>query len=323
MGSALNGFIVGAVAAVYLGVNCGDQIDTLVEDLTGSLAATIDYQADAISAPPAPATQTPDPQESLQALSTPVDPVTPGTTLEQRWADFAAAPAALSASSEFPWRHCFRRAAASHDLPEPLLLAVASGESGFDPAARSAKDAIGLMQIRWPQTGNHLGIHREADLYDPCTNVDAGTRYLKELLSRFDNNLHRALAAYNYGPGRIKGGAMPEGARWYSQYIYQHLQQVLGEDHVPSSELLRPGQTNTAGHLVLMQFSRPQRARDFINYLQNLAPDLELRQRSEALGQQEVVVLYRDENGREQVLASLAEAGLAPLLTQHNPSQTL
>lgn len=323
MGSAFNGFIVGALAAAYLGINYGDQMDKLMAGMTGSLASITAYETATPAGQPLPDVQPPDPQESMQALPAPVDPVSPDLSLEQRWASFAATPPQLPGAAEFPWRHCFRRAAASHDLPEPLLLAVASGESGFDPAARSAMDAIGLMQIRWPQTGKHLGIYREADLYDPCTNVEAGTRYLKELLARFDNNLHRALAAYNYGPGRIDDGAMPEGARWYSQYIYQHLQQVLGEDHVPTSELLRPGQDRTGGHLVLMQFSRPQRARDFINHLQNLVPGLELRQRSEALGQQEVVVLYRDQSGRERALASLAEAGLAPLLAQRNPSHTL
>ncbi len=179
------------------------------------------------------------------------------------------------------------------------------------------------MQIRWPQTSRHLGIHREADLYDPCTNVDAGARYLRELMSQFGNDLHLSLAAYNYGPSRISAGAMPDGALWYSQYIYQHLQQVLGADHIPSSELLQPAAEPAGGHLVLMRFNRPQRARDFVHFLQGQVPDLDVQQRSESLGQHEVVLLFRDRRERERILASLAAAGLDSLVTGAGRSHTL
>ncbi len=246
-----------------------------------------------------------------------------GLTLGDRWAAFAAGPPPVPEEASYPWRLCFARAAASYDIPESLLLAIASGESGFDAAARSPKDAVGLMQIRWPLTSRHLGIDREADLYDPCTNVDAGARYLRELLSLFGNDLHLSLAAYNYGPSRVSADAMPEGARWYSQYIYQHLQQVLGADHVPSSELLRRGGGSTGGHLVLMRFNRPQRARDFVRFLQGQLPDLDIQQQSELLGQQEVVLLYRDQGERDRALASLAAAGLESLVAGAGRSHSL
>lgn len=239
-------------------------------------------------------------------------------TLEQRWKDFSAVADSVQVSGEFPWRACFRRAAASHDVPESLLLALASGESNFDPAARSDKDAIGLMQIRWPTTSRHLGVQREADLYDPCTNVDAGARYLAELTGKFDENLHLAVAAYNYGPGRIKPGAVPEGASWYSQYIYQHLQQILGQEHIATSELIRPEQGSASGYMTLMRFNRPQRARDFIVYLRGEVPDIELQQRSETLGQHEVVLLYQGENERQRALEAIGASGVATL----NPKST-
>ena len=87
------------------------------------------------------------------------------------------------------------------------------------------------MQILWPDTARHLGIYRLSQLYDPCTNIDAGARYLKELLGNYDDNLHLALAAYNYGPSRIAkdGFNIPSGAEWYSGYIYRHLNYVLGD----------------------------------------------------------------------------------------------
>jgi len=242
----------------------------------------------------------------------------PDLTLEQRWEAYASQADSLQAAGEFPWRACFRRAAASYELPETLLLAIASGESNFDPAARSDKDAVGLMQIRWPGTSRHLGVRREADLYDPCTNVDAGARYLVELGERFNHKLHLVVAAYNYGPGRISAGNVPEGARWYSQYIYQHLQQVLGREHIATSDLLPPRAVSDVGQQVLLRFDRPHRARDFIAYLQAQAPELDLQQKSEALGHHEVVLLYRSENERQQALEAISRSGLAPLALQAN-----
>ena len=232
--------------------------------------------------------------------------------LEARWAAFAERADALRPVGDYRWRDCFTRAAAAYDVPEPLLLAIASGESNFDPAARSDKDAIGLMQIRWPGTSRHLGVLREADLYDPCTNVAAGARYIAELSERFGQDLHRTVAAYNYGPTPIESGEMPAGARWYSQYIYQHLQRILGEPHVPTSALI-PRDTGARGHLVLSRFNRSSRARDFMTFLDAQVPDLEFALRSEALGQHEVVLLYEDESQRRRALAALGNAGLLAL----------
>ena len=164
---------------------------------------------------------------------------------------------------------------------------------------------------------------RVAELYNPCLNIELGSRYLRELLDASDGDLERTLAAYNYGPSRIAGGVMPQGARWYSQYIYQHLQQVLGAEHVPSSELLPPETGHDGGHLVLMRFNRPQRARDFVHFLQGQVPELDVQQQSEVLGQQEVVLLYNDQRDRDRALASLAAAGLDSLVSADDRPNTL
>ncbi|MCH8136086.1 MAG: transglycosylase SLT domain-containing protein, partial [Proteobacteria bacterium] len=73
---------------------------------------------------------------------------------------------ALEPAYRFPYSTCFSVAALEHDLPETLLLAVARGESDFEATARSRANAHGVMQILWPGTAKHLGIHRLSELYD-------------------------------------------------------------------------------------------------------------------------------------------------------------
>ncbi|MCZ6829080.1 MAG: transglycosylase SLT domain-containing protein [Gammaproteobacteria bacterium] len=243
--------------------------------------------------------------------------------LEQRWSEYAASADKLLPVGSFPWQRCFQRSAASYDLPLALLLAIASGESDFDPAAHSDKNAIGLMQIRWPITSRHLGVRRQADLYDPCTNVDAGARYLRELAQHYADNLHLAVAAYNYGPARVSLGQVPEGALWYSHYIYQHLQQVLGLEPSATSELIPAPARPDAGREVLMTFTRAHRARDFIAFLSRQIPGLNLQQQSESLGRHEVVLLYSSEVEKRRAIQALTAAGLEILGPPSNPSYHL
>ena len=93
-------------------------------------------------------------------------------------------------------------------LDPALVKAVVAVESGFDPRAVSAKGAVGLMQVI-PETGERYGLTGDAQrstaerLYDPATNLRIGTRYLRDLLDRFENDLVLALAAYNAGEGSV------------------------------------------------------------------------------------------------------------------------
>jgi soluble lytic murein transglycosylase-like protein len=90
------------------------------------------------------------------------------------------------------------RAADKYGLPRHLVRSVMAAESAFQPMAVSPKGAIGLMQLM-PGTAADLGV----DPYDPAQNVDAGTRYLRDLLSKYDGGLRHALAAYNAGPAAV------------------------------------------------------------------------------------------------------------------------
>jgi soluble lytic murein transglycosylase-like protein len=89
-------------------------------------------------------------------------------------------------------------AADKYGLPRLLVRSVMAAESNFQSDAVSPKGAIGLMQLM-PGTAQDLG----ADPRDPAQNVDAGVRYLRDLLARYDGGLWRALAAYNAGPGAV------------------------------------------------------------------------------------------------------------------------
>jgi soluble lytic murein transglycosylase-like protein len=90
------------------------------------------------------------------------------------------------------------RAADKYGLPRLLVRSVMAAESGFQPKAVSPKGAIGLMQLM-PRTARDLGVNP----LDPAQNVDAGTRYLRDLLEKYNYGLWHALAAYNAGPGAV------------------------------------------------------------------------------------------------------------------------
>jgi len=90
-------------------------------------------------------------------------------------------------------------AADKYGLPRKLVRLVMEAESGFQPQAVSPKGAIGLMQLM-PATALYLGV----DPTDPVQNVDAGARYLRDLLQKYDGLLWHALAAYNAGPAAVE-----------------------------------------------------------------------------------------------------------------------
>jgi soluble lytic murein transglycosylase-like protein len=100
-----------------------------------------------------------------------------------------------------------RTASGTYRLDPDLVNSVIRAESGFNVHAVSPKGAQGLMQLM-PKTSSQLGVQ---NAFDPQANVEGGTRYLRELLERYNFDLIKALAAYNAGPQRVEqyGGVPP------------------------------------------------------------------------------------------------------------------
>ncbi|SEI59551.1 lytic transglycosylase domain-containing protein [Achromobacter sp. NFACC18-2] len=115
-------------------------------------------------------------------------------------------------------RQALEQAAQRHGLDYALLHAVAQAESGFDTHAVSPKGAVGVMQLM-PATASQYGVPGtdealQANLRKLDLNVNAGSRYLRALLDRYDGNLELALAAYNAGEGAVQraGNRVPDYA---------------------------------------------------------------------------------------------------------------
>jgi hypothetical protein len=134
---------------------------------------------------------------------------------------------------DIPFAECFIRSAERYDVDVELAVAVAIIESSLNPDAVSSSDAIGVMQIKWPLTAEHLGITQRELLFDPCVNIDAGISYLKELLELNANSESgdpevQALASYHLGPTTIANTeTLPAQAVDYAKAVFKQRDTLL------------------------------------------------------------------------------------------------
>jgi hypothetical protein len=100
---------------------------------------------------------------------------------------------------DVPYANFILASARANGVAPELLASVIAVESNFNPNAVSWRSARGLMQLM-PETAARFGVTK---VFDPQQNIEAGTKYLKELLLRYNGDLALTLAAYNAGPHRV------------------------------------------------------------------------------------------------------------------------
>jgi len=235
------------------------------------------------------------------------DPGLDEKTIRYAWKVFSEKKDTAQVNGSYPYMTCFKEAARKHHVPLPLLLAVARGESNFDPKARSNKECLGIMQIRWPGTAKDLGITKRSDLFEPCINIDAGARYLSQLLDRYHGDPYLAVAAYNYGPNAVSPKKVPKGASWYAAYIHRHLQTILS------------GSFEKTGRMLILGFTFYKRAVHFMGYIEKQAKGLPLEIFKSRKYTYDVYITFKTSKEQIEYLKLLKDkTGIKPLDGGHS-----
>ena len=137
---------------------------------------------------------------------------------EARAAGYPRSPRLLRTVYPLPYRDIILDEAAKREIDAFLMAALIRQESAFDAGIVSSAGAIGLMQVM-PETGQQLARQegprpfRAASLKAPDVNLHLGSRYLADMLSRYDGRLPLVLSAYNAGPSRAtRWGRLPEAS---------------------------------------------------------------------------------------------------------------
>lgn len=169
-----------------------------------------------------------DEQGVLHISNLPTDPryrLLPSGTLAKKFGHrWAPSPSRFRSEIEI--------ASSLYDIPKALVKAVIKVESDFDPYAISTKGAMGLMQLM-PETAIAMSVK---DVYNPRENILGGTRYLRHLMNRFEEDLVLTLAAYHAGETRVSTYGtippIPQTHDYVDQVLYYY-QYYRGEDLSP------------------------------------------------------------------------------------------
>ena len=138
-------------------------------------------------------------------------------------------------------------ASGRYRLDPDLVNSVIKAESGFNVRAVSPKGAQGLMQLM-PGTASQLGV---PNAFDPQANVEGGTKYLRELLERYNFDLVKALAAYNAGPQRVEqfGGVPPyyETRAYVARIVRDFNKKKAAQEKAAAASAAKAGAPKHAG----------------------------------------------------------------------------
>lgn len=155
--------------------------------------------------------------------------------------------APMAAKPGVPLNQVVDSASATYHLDPDLVNSVIHAESGFNTRAVSPKGARGLMQLM-PGTANQLGV---ADAFDAQDNVTGGTRYLRELLERYNFDLVKALAAYNAGPHRVEQykGVPPfnETRAYVARIVHEYNTKKIAQEKEEKQKQVAAKKAATAG----------------------------------------------------------------------------
>lgn len=186
-----------------------------LEMMAGLLSWDQDTKSSAFSLPALPRATTLQPSAPVRTLSL-VSENRPAPTSQAKL-DYGPRPASTSIEQ------LIDKAAQRYQVAPELIKAVIKAESSFNPKAVSPAGAQGLMQLM-PATARELGVE---DSFDPEQNIMGGTRYLRDLLKRYDGDLDSALAAYNWGMGNLarSDGRLPLETRNYQKRVKEYLSQ--------------------------------------------------------------------------------------------------
>jgi soluble lytic murein transglycosylase-like protein len=219
--------VMGATTRLYLGIDDSSFTEIPTADITG-------YEKDlTLFAPPGSPASAPTPFEAARSA-----PAKRATNLNEVVND----------------------ASATYHLDPDLVNSVIHAESGFNAHAISPKGARGLMQLM-PGTASQLGVH---DAFDPQANVDGGSRYLRELLERYNFDIVKALAAYNAGPQRVEQyrGVPPyrETRAYVARIVHEYNKKKIAQEKLeqqkaapakPASIVAKKSATKTPTHAQL------------------------------------------------------------------------